>query len=46
MLAGPLPDEEPQIRSALQYSMLTPDEALSDAQREWLVAQLLTKYSL
>jgi 5'-methylthioadenosine phosphorylase len=36
LLAGPLPEEEPEIRSALQYSMLTPDEALSDAQREWL----------
>ena len=36
LLAGPLPAEEPEIRSALQYSMLTPDEALSDAQREWL----------
>ena len=36
LLAGPLPAEEPEIRTALQYSMLTPDEALSDAQREWL----------
>jgi 5'-methylthioadenosine phosphorylase len=36
LLAGALPEEEPEIRSALQYSMLTPDEALSDAQREWL----------
>jgi len=36
LLAGPLPAEEPEIRSALQHAMLTPDEALSDAQREWL----------
>ena len=36
LLAAPLPDEEPEIRGALQYSMLTPDAALSDAQREWL----------
>jgi 5'-methylthioadenosine phosphorylase len=36
LLAGPLPKEEPEIRSALQYSMLTPDDALNDAQREWL----------
>jgi 5'-methylthioadenosine phosphorylase len=36
LLAGPLPEEEPEIRSALQYAMLTPEEALSDAQREWL----------
>jgi len=36
LLAGPLPDEEPEIRSALQFSMLTPDDALSAAQREWL----------
>ena len=36
LLAGPLPEEEPDIRSALQHAMLTPDAALSDAQREWL----------
>jgi 5'-methylthioadenosine phosphorylase len=36
LLAGPLPDEEPEIRSALQFSMLTPDAALTAAQREWL----------
>ena len=36
LLAAPLPDEEPDIRGALQYSMLTPDTALSDTQREWL----------
>ena len=36
LLAGPLPAEEPEIRSALKYSMLTADEALTNAQREWL----------
>ena len=36
LLAGPLPDEEPEIRSALQFSMLTPDAALTAAQRDWL----------
>jgi 5'-methylthioadenosine phosphorylase len=36
LLAGPLPAEEPDIRGALQYSMLTPEAALTDAQREWL----------
>ena len=36
LLAGPLPKEDPEIRSALQYSMLTPDDALNGAQREWL----------
>jgi 5'-methylthioadenosine phosphorylase len=36
LLAGPLPAEEAEIRGALKSSMLTPDAALSDAQREWL----------
>ena len=36
LLAGPLPEEEPEIRSALQHAMLTPDAALTEAQREWL----------
>ena len=36
LLATPLPDEEPEIRAALQHAMLTPDSALTDAQREWL----------
>ena len=36
LLAGPLPEEDPEIRSALQFSMLTPDDALTDAQRDWL----------
>jgi 5'-methylthioadenosine phosphorylase len=36
LLAGPLPEAQPEIRTALQHAMLTPDEALSDAQRQWL----------
>ena len=36
LLQGPLPAEEPEIRKALQHSMLTPDETLSAAQREWM----------
>ncbi len=36
LLATPLPPEDPEIRGALQYAVLTPDSALSDAQREWL----------
>ncbi|HRH86869.1 MAG TPA: S-methyl-5'-thioinosine phosphorylase [Rubrivivax sp.] len=36
LLALPLPEQEPQIRGALQHAMLTPDAALTDAQREWL----------
>lgn len=36
MLAGDLPPEEPDIRSALSHAMLTPDSALNDAQQRWL----------
>lgn len=36
LLATSLPEEDPQIRTSLQYSVLTPDEALSDEQRDWL----------
>ena len=36
LLKGPLPPEEPAIRSALLHSMMTPDASLTDAQREWL----------
>ena len=36
LLQGPLPPEEPAIRNALAHSMMTPDTALSDAQRQWL----------
>ena len=30
------PVEEPEIRRALQDAVMTPDTALTDAQREWL----------
>ncbi len=36
LLTTPLPAEEPAIRQALQYAMLTPDAALTEAQRDWL----------
>jgi 5'-methylthioadenosine phosphorylase len=36
VLAAPLPQIEPESRAALQHAMMTPDEALSEAQREWL----------
>jgi 5'-methylthioadenosine phosphorylase len=36
LLDAPPPEEEVEIRGALKSSMLTPDAALSDAQREWL----------
>ncbi len=36
LLQAPLPIEEPEIRTALQSSMLTPDTALSDGDRQWL----------
>jgi 5'-methylthioadenosine phosphorylase len=36
LLARPLPPEEPEIRQALQGAVLTPDDALGAAQREWL----------
>ena len=36
LLADDLPMPEPAIRSALTGALLTPDEALTDAQREWL----------
>ena len=36
LLATALPVEEPEIRGALQHAILTPDDALSDAQCEWL----------
>jgi len=35
LLAGPLPEEEPEIRGALQFAMLTPPDALSEAQKQW-----------
>jgi len=36
LLAGPLPQIEPDIRLALQGAVMTPEASLSDAQREWL----------
>lgn len=36
MLQAPLPEPEPEIRKALAGSVMTPDEALTPAQREWL----------
>ena len=36
LLAAAPAEEEPDIRGTLQHAMLTPDSALSDAQREWL----------
>lgn len=36
MLADGRPAEEPDIRGALGYAMLTPDSALSDRQRQWV----------
>lgn len=36
LLARPLPEPETSIRSALATAMLTPDAALTPAQREWM----------
>jgi 5'-methylthioadenosine phosphorylase len=36
LLLTSLPAEEAEIRSALDYAVLTPDSALNEAQREWL----------
>jgi 5'-methylthioadenosine phosphorylase len=36
LLATPLPPEEPEIRGALQSALMTPHDALSPPQREWL----------
>ena len=36
LLAGPLPQIEPEIRLALQGAVLTPEASRNDAQREWL----------
>jgi 5'-methylthioadenosine phosphorylase len=36
LLAGPVPDEDTSIRNALQFAMLTRDDALSEAQRDRL----------
>ena len=36
LLSRPLPEPEPEIRAALASAVLTPDSALTPAQREWL----------
>ena len=36
LLAAEPAAEEPDIRSTLQSSMITPDKAMSDAQRDWM----------
>ena len=36
LLAGPLPEPEPAIRGALQSALLTPDDAMTVDQRQWL----------
>ncbi|MCW5636243.1 MAG: MTAP family purine nucleoside phosphorylase [Rubrivivax sp.] len=36
MLKAPLPEPEPEIRQALAGAVMTPESALTDAQREWL----------
>jgi 5'-methylthioadenosine phosphorylase len=36
MLAAPLPAPEPEIRTALASAVLTPDDALTPAQRAWM----------
>jgi 5'-methylthioadenosine phosphorylase len=36
LLAGPLPPEDEESRGALAHAMLTPDDGLDAAQREWL----------
>ena len=36
LLKHPFTDTPESIRNSLQTSILTPDEALSEAQREWL----------
>lgn len=36
LLSRPLPTPEPELRRALEGAVLTPDGALTDAQRDWL----------
>lgn len=36
LLGAPLPTPEPEIRSALATAMLTPDSALTEAQKVWM----------
>jgi 5'-methylthioadenosine phosphorylase len=36
LLRTPLPEPEEEIRTALAYAVLTPDNVLTDSQRDWL----------
>jgi len=36
LLAGPLPEPETDIRTALSLALLTPEETLTPEQRQWL----------
>lgn len=36
LLSQPLPEPEPEIRTALASAMLTPDDALTPEQRDWM----------
>lgn len=36
LLTDACPPEEPEIRNALSHAMLTPEDALSDVQKDWL----------
>jgi 5'-methylthioadenosine phosphorylase len=36
LLDAPAPTEEPEIRGALRDAVLTPDDAMNEAQREWV----------
>ena len=35
LLSGPLPTPEPDIRNALEHALMTSEEQLTPAQREW-----------
>ncbi len=35
LLSGPLPVPEPEIRGALEYALMTPEDQLTAVQREW-----------
>lgn len=35
LLSGPLPEPEPDIRNALEHALMTPEDQLTAAQREW-----------
>lgn len=36
LMSGPLPSPEPDIRGALEHALMTPEDQLTDPQREWL----------